>query len=263
MAVQWAVGVTSCRERVYSALYYQTFKSLKSAGFFIDHYFYDDAEGELLSGTTNRKPGVKAYGNWLLSLAELLVRFPKADRYAVFQDDLIMSAGVREYLDSLHMPDRGYWNLYTFRADNEQIISGQPDGWYEGGLVGDGTTNQVGRGALALVFSQQGVLDLLSHRSMWLKAVDHGPGATPYWGIDGAVVTAMNALGYREYVHAPSLVQHMGCETGPDAPDPSSEKSTIRGINHKQAKTFRGEQWDARCLISKSVVPWSTCGAVR
>ncbi len=61
------------------------------------------------------------------------------------------------------------------------------------------------------------------------------------WGwrrIDGGIAEAMNKAGYREMVHNPSLVQHVG------------HKSTMGNKPHRQALTFLGEGWDAMEVLA-------------
>ena len=67
--------------------------------------------------------------------------------------------------------------------------------------------HQLGRGAVALVFSQEAVIKLLSSRYMQTRIMDAVKG---HRSIDGAVVSAMHLEGWTEYVHNPSLVQHTG-----------------------------------------------------
>jgi hypothetical protein len=59
----------------------------------------------------------------------------------------------------------------------------------------------------------------------------------PWKKIDGAVVTAMNKAGWREMVHNPSLLQHTG------------RISSMGNMPHKEAESWRGEEWDARELL--------------
>lgn len=55
--------------------------------------------------------------------------------------------------------------------------------------------------------------------------------------VDGGIVTGMNKVGYREYVHYPSLVQHTGLI------------SSMRNRQQPTAPSFPGEDFDAMTLF--------------
>src|SRR5690606_21154247 len=99
---------------------------------------------------TCRTPKIKAYGNWLLAAWELYIRDPQADRYAIFQDDLICCRNLREYIEKTDYPANGYLNLYSF-PENER---GGKKGWVP-------TRNQKGLGAVGLVFDNATMHKLL------------------------------------------------------------------------------------------------------
>jgi hypothetical protein len=143
--VSWASGVTTVPERFQTTLP-RTLLSLKNAGFpeprlFIDGY---DRDPGLQLPTTVRHDRIRVVGNWMLALWELYIRDPSATRYAIFQDDLIAYRNLRLYLERLRYPDQGYCNLYTF-PENQRLSAGRT-GWYP--------SNQLGRGAVALVFDK-------------------------------------------------------------------------------------------------------------
>lgn len=279
MAIQlkWAVGITTVPSRR-SSLLPRTLASLQEAGFGTGRLFVDGARGatdyeydRLGLEITVRYPAIRSYGNWLLSLLELYVRQPDADRYAMFQDDLVTYANLRQYLESWY-PDRGYLNLYTFPS-NQALAPRNTDhsqkvGWYE--------SNQLGRGAVGLVFNRDAVRVLLTNQSSETLTTDHQPspagpsifppGRTPdtpppvgketavahmidkpmdchrgWRSIDGAVVTAMQKAGWREYVHYPSLTQHTGAV------------SSMGNKPHLLATSFRGEGFDALSLLREKI----------
>ena len=228
--MNWQYGVTTCRQRL-GTLLPDTLRSLAEAGFdrprlFIDgcssHEVPDPLKSLLI---TCRSPTVGAYGNWILAAWELYVRDPRAERYAIFQDDLVMCHGTRDYLERCEYPGRGYLNLFTF-ATNEHIIFGKPKGWHR--------SDQLGKGALALVFDHLAMVTLLQQS----HTVDKPQLPNGNQSIDGAVQHALVAqAGFSEYVHCPSLAQHRGRETtiGED----------FAGRRHptgaRTAKTFPGE----------------------
>jgi hypothetical protein len=164
---------------------------------------------------TARYPRIRTFGNWILGLAELYIREPTCDRYAMFQDDLVTYKNLRAYLESLPFPERAYWNLYTFPS-NQKLCpgDGKHEGWYK--------SNQLGRGAVALIFSREGVKTLLEARA---NIIDRPEDAH---------------RGHRAVVHNPSLTQHTG------------DHSSMGNRPHKKANSFRGETYDAKEMIGKT-----------
>ena len=228
--MQWTYGVTTCAQRIDNLLP-KTLDSLAQAGFDKPRLFVDGIPGPIplcYSGyeITFRNPKIGAYGNWILALAELYIRDPLADRFAVFQDDLIACKGLKEYLSKCPYPPKGYWNLYTFPSN--QKLAPPVDGWYE--------SNQFGRGAVGLVFNREAVTIILGDQTTIAKPQDQNlvngvPRGTK--SIDGAVVTAMHNHGFKEFVHNPSLLQHTG------------ELSAIPNPPQPLAVSFPGESHDA------------------
>lgn len=245
-ALTWSYGVTTVPERSETSLTI-TLASLRMAGFPDPTLFVDGCSPEQVReyATTNivtRPQRLGPWGNWWLTLVELYLRNPKADRYAIFQDDFVTYQNLRSYLDRCKYPERGYWNLFTAFKLNEHAVVGKRPGWYEAPpmsnhpTVKDEIRWQGGKGAVGLVFSCEAVITLLQSRSLITKckAVDKH---ISYKRVDGGVVNAMNEAGWREYIHTPSLVQHLG------------EKSSCGNGSHPQAQTFRGETFDAMKLL--------------
>jgi hypothetical protein len=189
---------------------------------------------------TTRWPRVHVYPNWVLSAWELYARNHEADYFALFQDDFVTVKNLRGYLEECRYPGKVYLNLYTFQG-NERVVHGKDVGWYEaftqngkpGGL-------QCGRGAVGLVFDRAAMIALLDSGYLARRMKQHeetgsGKNGLPraYTHADGGIVTAMNLMGYREYVHSPSLIQHLGVQ------------STTGTTGLMQAKTFPGEDFDA------------------
>lgn len=227
----WAYGVTTVPERNPTPLR-RTLISLKMAGFEYPTVFVDGDknwtwwERELGLPVVCRYPRIRTYGNWILTLAELYIRKPNADFYAVFQDDLVCSKNLRQYLEAVPYPDKGYWNLYTFPQNHIRIqhrIGFSPaTGWR-------------GAGAVALVFDKRSVLIPLAHDHMVKRVRDPIRG---HKYVDGGVVETMNLMGYTEYVHNPSLVQHVGLRSSSGNP------------RHPQSPSFRGEEFDLLTLLA-------------
>lgn len=231
--LKWAYGVTCVQSRARSLLP-RTLLSLRTGGFphptlFMDGCTFEDAaayEQQLGLPLEVRRGRLGAYGNWFLALATLYIRNPACDRYAIFQDDFVTVRNLRQYLERCRYPDpearqfgqgpqqlgkpvpqaRGYWNLYTFPSNQAYAPTDsrgrQRVGWYE--------SDQLGKGAVALVFSRAAVVTLLTSFHMTERVMTPGRGTK---AIDGGVVAALAKEGWREYVHNPSLVQHTGADT--------------------------------------------------
>jgi len=201
--MKWAYGVTTVPERRKDLLP-RTLASLEKAGFPAPRLFVDGAtSGVEWSGLfgleiTFRHPRMHAFGNWLLSLQELLIREPAADRYAMFQDDLEACRGLRSYLEKTSMEGPVYLNCFTTAA------SANGDGWHP--------SKRPGTGAVALVFNRETVTTLLQQSWLHGQPLD-GIRRKAY--IDDCVRRCLQPLFYVEMVHGPSLVQHTGalCST--------------------------------------------------
>ena len=228
---RWAYGITTVLERK-NNLFPRTLASLCEAGFSKPRIFVDGASNIIdyekfveQSMITVRYPKLRTAGHWILSLYELFIRDPQCHYYAIFQDDFVTYKNLRQYLEQCKYPDKGYWNLYTFpinqtRAPKEGI------GWY--------LSNQMGKGAVALVFNRDAVVELLSSRHMAERPMDSKRG---WRAIDGGIVTGFKKAGWQEWVHNPSLVQHTG------------EVSAIGNRPHPQATSFQGEEYNALDML--------------
>lgn len=225
--MDWAYGITTVPDRFATTLPH-TLKSLADSGFDQPRLFIDACDVETADiwrgryPITLRRERIRTFGNWVLALWELYLRNPHADRYAIFQDDLVCSKNLRDYLESCKYPDKGYLNLYTF-PENEKRFKG----WY--------LSNQKGLGAVALVFNRDAVCTILQSKHMVERPQDKQRG---HKSIDGGIVTGFSKAGWREYVHNPSLVQHIGTT------------SSMGNKKQPTAPTFRGEDFDLMSLVS-------------
>ncbi len=227
----WSYGVTTVPDRLNSLLP-ATLESLARAGFDSPRLFVDDADASPYSKfglpVTTRSPSLRAAGNWVLSAWELYARNPDATYYALFQDDFIACKDIKSYIEQRPYPHKGYLNLYTFPEN--AILCGSKIGWHP--------SNQMGRGAVALIFSKAAMITLLfqAHLVSRFQCASE----RRYKAIDGGIVTAMNNAGWKEFIHYPSLVQHTGTKT------------TIAGnIRHPLSPTFAGVTFSALDLIPK------------
>lgn len=208
-------------------------------------------------------PKLRVHGTWVLALYELYVREPHADRYAVFQDDLVCPRGLRAYLDSHPFPADAYWNLYTCRGNTDPgrtyldtglVRPGEPyPGVPRGSVPGWYPSNQRGWGALGLVFDRPAVLQLLSSDHMLSRPMNPIRG---WRSVDGGVVDSMRKVGRKELVHSPSLLQHTGQVSAMDKSSPSlglgddyPRQEWRPGHYLAEASDWRGEDFDVTDLL--------------
>lgn len=231
--MKWACGVTTVIGRIGEMLP-RTLRSLASGGFDSPHLFVDNCNLSIAHLYEEKWPNltktiheahVKTAGNWALALGELYLKQPDAVRYAVFQDDFVTCLNLRGYLERCPYPERGYLNLYTFPS-NQTLCPKDYVGWYE--------SNQLGRGAVALIFSREAVVELFSSRYFIERPQDLGRG---WRSVDGGISIALKKAGWKEWVHSPSLTQHIGVE------------SSMGSKPQKLALTFPGENFDALTLL--------------
>ncbi len=228
----WSYGVTTVPARLGSTLP-RTLASLARAGFdrprlFVDGAKYSAGWDDFGLEVTTRHPSIRPptnFANWILSLWELYLRQPDADLYAVFEDDIVLCRNVRAYMEAGAVAlAKGYWNLYTVPTNGR--LPRAKHGWFR--------SDQLGKGALSLVFTRGGVQELLSSQYFVCLPCNEVRG---WKNIDGGIVTAMKKNGWSEYVHLPSLVQHVG------------DESVIGNKWRDPADTFPGEEFDAMELL--------------
>src|SRR5208283_5120266 len=151
---------------------------------------------------------------------------PRAERFALFEDDVLAVAALRNYLDRSPYPEQGYLNLYVYPSNASRLK--QP-GW--------NLSNQRGFGAQALVFDRSAAEAILTARNIWDCRCKQGYGPGGYGRVDGVIADCLKQRGIKEYIHNPSLTQHIGnwSTLGADA-------------NRHEARSFPGESFDALTL---------------
>ncbi len=234
--VTWEYGLTTVPSRRLDLLP-RTLASLEAGGFPKPRLFIDGGddpvswEKEFGCAATTRYPAVKTHANWVLSAYELYLRNPHADRYAMFQDDFVTYKNLRGYLEAISYPEDGYLNLYTF-PENHGLLNGRK-GFHQ--------SNQLGKGAVALVFSRLALQKVLASEHMVVRATNKELNSVGnprgQISVDGGIVTAMSKAGMFEYVHNPSLVQHTGLV------------SSMMNRQHPLSPSFLGEDFDALTLL--------------
>jgi len=229
VSITWEYGVTTVPKRIANGTLQRTLESLCRGGFDNPRLFIDGLPNSELGEfsklrITCHSEALRIYGNFHLGISELFIRNPHADRYAMFQDDFVTYDNLREYLESCEYPEKGYLNLYTFPENLKPT-----KGWY--------LSNQLGKGAVALVFDNAALRALITS-TFWINrpAINHKDPKRSWKFVDGGIVEALKQQGFKEYVHNPSLVQHTGLV------------STLGNARHALANSFMGEGFDVVSL---------------
>lgn len=230
--MNWSYGITCVPSRFQDTLP-RTVTSLSTAGFDKPVFFIDGfpkaADGPYPECTRGvpcvvRPLGLGAFGNFVLGMWELYIREPNADRYAMFQDDIVTCRNLRKYLEVSPYPKFGYLNLYTSGSNSKQ------------NMLGWSLSDQWGRGALALVFDNETMRLLLANKTF----VDHRRNAhIGRKGIDKACMEAMKSIGRQEWIHNPSLVDHTGV---------AMSACGNKGSLYSTSPCFQGEDFDVMAL---------------
>ena len=229
----WSYGITTVPQRQ-DKLLIQTVQSLKAAGFDRPHLFVDGCKDssafrEMGLPLTTHSTQLRTTGHWIASLWELWAMNTDADRFALFQDDILACKGLKNYLNQCEWPcEKAYLNLFTFR-ENHELIHNKKVGWHP--------SDQLGKAAVGLVFDQVGMKSVLSspHLVRWLKDTERG-----HRLIDRAVSQSLGKLGFKEFIHNPSLLQHVGMS------------SSMGSDRHPQSSCFMGEDHDATNFLESS-----------
>ena len=246
--MKWAYGVTTVPERR-NTLLPVTLYSLTQAGFPQPRLFVDGDRDigpwidEFQLSVTGHYPPIRTLGNWILGLWELTIRYPSADYYAMFQDDILLSRNVRQYIEESNFPNRGYVHLFASPV-NEQLHTFGNKGYYP--------TNQMGKGALALVFTRDVLCELFTAPGFFQRPLHPNKG---HRNVDGIVSDSLRPKKILEYTHYPSLVQHNGKESTIDKnPTALSEHPAETFVRFQWpdstfSTTFLGVEFDAMSLL--------------
>ena len=231
--MRWAVGITTVEERL-NTLLPDTLESLERAGFDQPYLFIDGwttlTAHALAYEVTMHSDKVGQLRNWISALVGLYTRYPDAERYAIFEDDLLACCNLKRYLERCPYPSNGYLNLLTH--DQNLAFIGPNHGWHQ--------SNQLGRGAVGLVFDRVAAEALLRCGTLLNRPRNH----TLMQAADGAIINGLGSLGFKEWVHNPSLLQHVG------------EESTL-GHDYGRVMAWKGEHYDPLTLLEHGVDAYS------
>lgn len=234
----WSCGITTIPKRE-SDLLPRTIASVQDAGF-KPRLFFDGRPSKSYNlPVTVREENIGAWGNWWLGMYELWIRDYKAQRFIMFQDDIVCCKNLRKYLEHWY-PDKGYLNLYCNR-EYEKYVD-KPDKLKMSNGRWFCPKRQGGQGALALVFSRDALKHLFLSRSAVEKPLTTGKRRTK--PVDGGIVQAMGRNSdWYEWVHKTSLVQHTG-----------HNQSTLGNNNRPPPDNFPGEDFDAMSYLKDETI---------
>ena len=198
----WSVGVTTAPRPVPTLE--RCLKSLAVAGW-SDPHIFAEPEAVIPDGfedlVVSRRPvTMGAFPNWYLSLTEMVMANPHADAYLLCQDDILLSAGLRQYLDGRLWPaaEVGVVSLYCPRHYTNEDVNG-----FHEIHEGSGTW-----GALAYLFPNPSVRALLAD-PLFTDHRHHGR-RQGLRNIDSITGLWCQERGLPYFVHSPSLIQHIG-----------------------------------------------------
>jgi len=195
--MDWAVGVlTAPRKRQTLA---STLHGLKQAGF-ADVQLFAEPGAEIPTEfrhlpVTRQGRSLGVFGNTVTALSALYLSQPSAEAFALFQDDISVAGGLREWCDRELWPSgQGLVSLFTIREQSEQN-----PGWH---VARRGMYRTFG--ALGFVFRRDVLLEFLSDHRVWLHR------QTRRHGSDAAIGEWATRTGRGISYHSPSLLQHRG-----------------------------------------------------
>lgn len=233
------VGVTTTARA--NATLTRTLASLKAGGFDRVWLFSDGGQPKLdrradlpAIDLVVRTPQAGGWSNFLLALQELNLRFPHADRYAMFQDDVLVPRGLAKWIEANVRSDAAIWSLFCAKHHEKRT-----PGWIDvkAGYGFCGAQAIVIPARWSLAFLSDAMIVAHKRTPPRLKT----PGAkfkkTGEHHIDGAIGLFAARKGQAVKVHYPSLVSHIG--------DTSTMHPKARLSNsHRKESVFPGESYD-------------------
>ncbi len=246
MSLTWTYGVTTVPSRRHTTLP-KTLESLHKAGFHHPRLFVDGEQDQCPWSYpgyefTPRWPAVHAFGNFWLGLLELYLRYPLADLFGMFQDDILLCRNTRQYVEESIPQVLGrinkplYFNLFTCKP-NEDLVKMNGVKWH--------FSNQLGWGGQALVLPRDTMQKMFMSRHLVERPLgmrNGVPDPKRAWrNLDGGVIASVKSVGGAEMVHYPSLVYHIECES---VIGNSRDGRMVQG-------TWPGEAHDAMTWVGK------------
>jgi hypothetical protein len=173
---------------------------------------------------------------------------------------------LRQYLETVPLVPKTYWNLWCgpWNENPQSFGTGRqhpPPPWMaDPSFVGFAGGDQGGRGAMGLVFDRETVRALLACAYLTERPAHRVGGRWElhprgFKFIDGGIVEALKPLGYRELVHFPSLVRHVGAlstvDKRPNVVHHDPDMPRKRWDAQYEGRTFPGAGFDAAELIDR------------
>ena len=233
----WAVGVTTAPRKVPTLE--PTLRSLAAAGWDRPRLFAEPGteipvDFAHLPRTLRDEP-LGAFANWYISLAELVMRHPRAEAYVMVQDDVRFARNIRPFLEFALWPAPNCGCVSIYCPSNYAV--GRAPGFHiedRGWLT---WTAQV------LIFPNPAAR-LLVGSSLPVSHRHHGPRKGSR-NIDCLVGAWCKNAGRPFYVFTPSLAEHIG-ETST-----LYRHATVSG--HRASSTFVGESADISLQLARKL----------
>ena len=248
--LRWAVGMLTAPRPAPTVD--RTLRSLANGGFSPVHIFAEPGswipdQFAHLPRTAHGRP-LGNLGNFYTSLASLLMVQPDADCYTIFQDDVEVALGLREWCDSQLWPKgAGLVSLYTCGVDHDSA-----NGWR---VLSKGMCHTFG--AQAFVFRKDILKEFLTDGRL-LEMRESGFRA----GDDAAIGEWAARRGIGIAYHTPSLVNHVGVTSaiaadGHGTAGPLSVTRAVRSV----AEVIGWEQ-PPKTLGRVGLVGWNTASGL-
>lgn len=233
---KWAIGITTSPRR--QGTLRRTLRSFRDAGWKREtvHIFAEKGSAHIWDTlglgpfrvVRRAAPRSGAWPSFLLGLAELFLRDPKAEAYLMIQDDVDLVGGLKEYLSEILWPAKecGCVSLHT----PSHLAAKSGAGFFKAELWGRTW------GAQGFIFPNESVRALLSDRIVIehrLRGIGDG-----MQNVDSVVGEWCWRNDRPFWLHAPSLVEHTGLHST------LWERQSLEG--RRSSKDFPGCKTDIR-----------------
>lgn len=230
--MNWSIGITTCKRN--NNFTKNLIKKIKMNGWDkISLYAEPDSEVDNSVRVINRDMVYGCWTNWICSLYDMYSIDIEADYYCIFEDDIEICLGVKNYLENLLPSIERFGAISLYTPSNQSRKSLGLNCIHDNSFMAESVW-----GTQAIVFSKESLCRFLSSRNVF----DHrriGYGVNNK-NRDTALGIWASKQGEKLFYHNPSLVQHIGKESS---------------INHEYhySSNFVGENYDATLLIDKKI----------
>lgn len=230
--MRWVVGVQTCPREV--SYLENTLKSIERAGW-SDICVFAEPGSQVPSGyrVAYRPQRYGDWTNWIVSLFEMFSANPETDCLVLFEDDIKICVGLREYLD-WSIPKLGTFgclSLYTHPKHHCSKLKSR-HGWHN-----EADNEWALCGTQAIVFTYHSLMRFLSSSKILLYRHDEIGKKNSY---KDCAIGKWACNNEKVLYHTPSLVEHMG------------QISTLETQGHVSLD-YVGDDFDARSYIGQSI----------